>query len=390
MKTVAWLMPNFEEGSGGIRTILQNAEHLSNNGFVCDLYVGGNEGPEQIRRKIKEKYDIDISGIITNGYGLLKEYDVVIATYYATAKIASMCSAKKKLYFMQDYEPWFFPMSINYLDAEDSYKYGLKGITIGRWLAKRIQNDYGMDVGFFNFCADLNIYKPISGIKKEKAICFIFQPDKPRRMVDLGLKALQIVQQEKPDVKIYLYGSEKQRAHNLKIEHLGLVSPTECNELYNKCCVGLCLSATNPSRISFEMMASGLPVVELYGENTIYDLTDRGCLLADRTPESVASALLELLNDSEKRKKLSVDGRKYMEKYPIERGFQEFKDIVEKSINGETILKDSIKKRYDGKRIVSKHDYTVSSDVYFTPWKEDNRSPLRRKISKIKYILREG
>lgn len=390
MKTIAWLIPTFGEGSGGIRTILQNADYLSKNGFQCDLYIGGDENVDDVRKKIEKKYGINIEGKIVNGYSLLGKYDLAIATYYATARIVSRSSARKKLYFIQDYEPWFFPMSINYLDADDSYKYGLTGVTIGRWLAKKIYNDYGMEVGCFSFCADLNVYKPIANTEKEKAICFIFQPDKPRRMVDLGLKALQIVKQKRPDVKIYLYGSEKQKAYNLEIEHLGLISPADCNLLYNKCSVGLCFSATNPSRIPFEMMASGLPVVELYGENTIYDLTDEGCLLAERNPNSVADAILKLLDNDEKKNRMSLAGRKYMEKYPIERGFQEFKNIVEKCINNEQINENVVNKTYKSKGVVSKNDYVVEDDVYFTPWDEDDRSSFRRKISKIKYILKEG
>ena len=48
----------------------------------------------------------------------------------------------------------------------------------------------------FPFCANLDVYHPIN-IKKENAICFIFQPDKPRRCVELGLKALKLVKASK-------------------------------------------------------------------------------------------------------------------------------------------------------------------------------------------------
>ena len=57
------------------------------------------------------------------------------------------------------------------------------------------------------------------------------------------------------------------------------------------------MSASNPSRIPFEMMASGLPVVELYRENNLYDFPNDGCLLADSTPEAIANALLTILDD---------------------------------------------------------------------------------------------
>ena len=84
------------------------------------------------------------------------------------------------------------------------------------------------------------------------------------------------------------------------------------------------MSASNPSRIPFEMMASGLPVVELYRENNLYDFPNDGCLLADSTPEAIANALLTILDDKKLQQKMSTAGIKYMKNYPLEKGFEEF------------------------------------------------------------------
>ena len=78
---------------------------------------------------------------------------------------------------------------------------------------------------------------------------------------------------------------------DFECKNLNIIPITKCNELYNKCKVGVCMSASNPSRIPFEMMAAGLPVVELYKENNIYDMPDEGVLLARPTPEAIASAI---------------------------------------------------------------------------------------------------
>lgn len=387
MKKIAWLMPSFGKGSGGIRTILQNAKYLEENNYICDLYVEGNESPETVKKRISDDYSVELKGEIYSGFDIRAQYDVIIATYYATAKIALSSSAKKKMYFMQDYEPWFFPMSQNYLDAVDSYRTELDGITIGRWLAKKIHNGFGMKTRFFNFCADLDIYKPVKDVKKEKAICFIFQPDKPRRMVDLGLKALQIVQKEIPDIKIYLYGSQIIVPHNLNATHLGLITPADCAKLYNKCLAGLCLSATNPSRIPFEMMACGLPVVEAYLDNTIYDLPDDGCLLAERNPESIAYALIKIIKNKKIREKLSIGGAEYMKEFPLERGFGEFEEIIDDYMCCKD-KSETIKKRYYNTAVVAPGSLkTVDEDVYFTPPSKGKR--VLNKISglKKKFVL---
>ena len=102
-----------------------------------------------------------------------------------------------------------------------------------------------------------------------------------------------------PKVKIYLYGSSQSAKGSIwfEHEHLGLLKLYDCNELYNRCAVGLCLSSSNPSRIPFEMMAAGLPVVELWRENNLYDLSPKAVSLSDQTPESLAEGILRLLAD---------------------------------------------------------------------------------------------
>ena len=48
----------------------------------------------------------------------------------------------KRLYFVQDFEAYFNPVGDAYLMAENSYCYGLKPLTIGRWLRYKLQNDF--------------------------------------------------------------------------------------------------------------------------------------------------------------------------------------------------------------------------------------------------------
>ena len=58
------------------------------------------------------------------------------------------------------------------------------------------------------------------------------------------------------------------------IEFLGAQKPQQLNELYNKCKVGIVFSNTNPSRLSYEMVFSGLNVIEYEGEFTKEDLNN--------------------------------------------------------------------------------------------------------------------
>lgn len=328
MKSIAWFTVDFDSGSGGHRTIFQNFNYLAEKGYKCDLYVDDTTStPEEIRKKIEDNY-FPLNGEIFCTVKPTKTYDISIATFYSTAKYVYHSSSKHKLYFAQDYEPWFFPMCESKIEAENSYALGLKTITIGNWLSYRIASKFNTETSSFSFCADLKTYHPIDNIKKENAICCVFQPDKPRRCSNLVLQSAQLVKALRPETTIYLFGSEKKEIHNLEATHLGILKTDELNALYNRCSAGLCISSSNPSRIPFEMMAAGLPVVDLYRENNFYDLPSSSCLLSDATPESLASALIKIIDNNSLRKKMSDSGRKYMQKFPLDRGFKEFYHFI--------------------------------------------------------------
>lgn len=323
----AWVLPSLIEGSGGHRTILQNVQYLIRKGYECDVYVedkGGVKNSEELRRQAETLFGKHDCRFIL-GYDIQGEYDIIFATAWFTAKVVRDCNSKAvKAYFIQDFEALFNPMGDGYILACNSYGYGLKPVTIGRWLSHKMQTEYRTPSRYFDFCADRRIYRPLPEAKKEHAICFVYQPDKPRRCSVLGIEALGIVKFLRPDVKIYLYGSNIKGNVWFEHENLGIIPLEKCNALYNKCEVGLCISSSNPSRIPFEMMAAGLPVVDLYMENNFYDMPNEGVRLAHTTPESIAQALIEILDHRETAAEMSEAGKRYMADKDLEHGFEQF------------------------------------------------------------------
>lgn len=349
MKKAAWVLPSFIEGSGGHRTMFQNIQVLSENGFINDVYVenkGQVSNDTELRKQVERyfgKYDCRLF----LGFEKIRgDYDVIFATAWFTAKIVrDIPGNAKKIYFIQDFEALFNPMGDGYLMALNSYCYGLHPISIGHWLAHKMETEFSMPAQCFDFCADRNIYRPLN-CQKEHAICFVYQPDKPRRCNILGIEALGIVKYLRPDVKIYLYGSKEKGNVWFEHENLGIISLKKCNELYNKCSVGLCISSSNPSRIPFEMMAAGLPVVELHMENNFYDMPDEGVLLAHHTPESLAEAVIKLLDDEKLQQTMSAFGIRYMEEKDLDYGYRQFLEAVNKIVDNEIIPMHDFKRKY--------------------------------------------
>jgi len=306
------------------------------HGYECDVYIE-DKGDVRTADELKKQAEKFFGKCDCNyflGFDLSSKYDIVFATAWFTAKIVrDYPHTKYKAYFIQDFEALFNPMGDGYLLACTSYCYGLSPITIGKWLTNKMQTEYHTYSQYFDFCADHTVYYKKNDAKKENAICFIYQPDKPRRCSIIGIEALGIVKYLRPDIKIYLYGSAVKG--NVWFEHtnLGIIPIEQCNELYNKCTVGLCISSSNPSRIPFEMMAAGLPVVDLYLENNLYDMPDSSVSLAHYTPESIAQALLDIIDSPKKAEQLSHTGQEFMKDRTLEYGFHQFFQAVDNLVN---------------------------------------------------------
>ena len=391
-KKIAWIIPFPIKGSGGIRTMIQNANYLVTKGYECDIFVDENyiTSDEKLRSIIIDLYGECLCNTYVGVDLNKKKYDLVFGTYsIKTADYAASSNVLNKAYFIQDFEPWFEPMGGLYLKMERTYKLGLNGISIGRWLSHKLSTEYNTSMHYFNFCADLNTYKKLDDVSKENAICYIFQPEKPRRCSEIGVAALVLVKKLRPDVKIYLYGSDCDVSIPEGMENLKILSLDKCNELYNKCSVGLCISSSNPSRIPFEMMAAGLPVVDLYRENNLYDIPDSGVLLADATPEALATALIKILDDKKMRDSLSTNGYKYMRDYPLEKGFEQFGKFVDDLIDGNLSEDESFDKIYNRDIIMPSEEVLAVRDVIAeVPVAKSTAGKKRKQLVRVKAFVK--
>ena len=339
-RRIAWLVPPPISGSGGIRVIFNMIQHLCDQGHDCHAFI---ENPDDasvydLADQVDSFYGANDCVIHSGWEFRAREFDMAFATISHSAnEVAKAPPQVKKAYLVQDYEAWFVSMGEGFAQAQESYRHGLHPICIGRWLPHLLRDQYGVPAHYFDFGCDTKTYHPVTPPdQREPAVCFIHQPDKPRRCSEIGLDALEILKREMPEVTIYLYGSAEQT--NIRFPHvnLGILHPREINALYNRCRAGLCISASNPSRIPFEMMAAGLPVVDVYRENNLYDFPDEGVLLADPNSVAISRALKQLLRSHSQLRQMSEFGPRWMQPRPIEKEYDQFYAGVQAVLNGDT------------------------------------------------------
>jgi GT2 family glycosyltransferase/FMN phosphatase YigB (HAD superfamily)/predicted Zn-dependent protease len=324
MKTIAALLPRLGQGSGGLRTALNLLGGLARRGYECHVHVEGDATEHELRESLCKYYDCDWV-IPHTGFQNAGRHDLVLATMWNTAIVlAALPGNFKRAYLVQDYEPFFYPMGGHHLLAEFSYEQRLQVITMGRWLAEKLHRDFGIIARPLDFCADRRIYHPRpEGLAADFAVAAIFQPEKPHRATQTCVAALRKLQEVLPHLKIYTFGSSATPA-GLRGAHLGVVHPAQLNEIYSRCLAGLCVSMTNPSRVPFEMLAAGLPVVEAHRENNFYDLPAGGALLTEVNADAIKNALIDLVADAGLRERERQTGLDFMAKRPAELEREQF------------------------------------------------------------------
>lgn len=344
-KRLAWIIPLPTAGSGGIRTIFAYARALQAKGYENDFYILAEDHSrtidvEEVSLKVKEWFSFDAK--IMLAASVPNNYDAIIATFWKTAYFANVQDVERKVYFIQDFEPWMYPKGDEYIAARRSYSLGLFPITIGKWLSAKIASVSKIpSVPHTIFGVDLNTYHPIEGAEKEEAVCAILQPGKFWRLPSFVEEALYMLSQLRPQLTIYTFGSNDPSPFldGPSFRHLGIISPEELNELYNICQCGICLSCSNPSRISFEMMASGLPAIELKSETTSIDFPQKAMTFCDPIPSALTERIEWVLDHPEERDAMSSAGIKHMSSQSLDIEASMFVDGIER-IMAENVFPD--------------------------------------------------
>jgi hypothetical protein len=129
--------------------------------------------------------------------------------------------------------------------------------------------------------------------------------------------------EKEPNLRISTYGSRFSYAKG--VNSLGLVNAERLGDLYRAHQVGVSLSATNPSRVPFEMTACGMSVFDFDLPSTKLDYSDIQVHRVAPSPELFATLILnELENFNEVTDQHHVTEIDESEEF--ERAFSDFLD----------------------------------------------------------------
>ncbi|NCU40625.1 glycosyltransferase family 1 protein [Candidatus Saccharibacteria bacterium] len=298
---INWLMPPPGKGSGGHMNIFRFIQYAEKAGHECRIYLyadGGKGSVQPVLDDIGSSYP-ETEAVKTMTWldqREMDEADILFATSWQTAyAVYNSTLSARRFYFVQDFEPYFFPTGSLYSLAENTYKFGFYGVTAGGWLAKKLRGEYDMETDHFDFGADESLYSyKTTGNRNE--IFFYARPYTARRGFELGIVALTIFHKKHPEYTINLAGSDVSEYEiPFPYNNLKTLEPHELNNLYNKCAAGLVLSLTNMSLLPLELLSSGtIPVVNS-GENNRLVSNNPYIAYTDNTPLALANKLSEIV-----------------------------------------------------------------------------------------------
>ncbi len=335
---VAWIVPPWKLGSGGHTTIFRLVRMLEDRGHECVVHLFDPNGRErrsgqELREEIISRF-VRLEAPVLVGLDDWTGADVAIATNWWTAyPLQDLPFCGEKVYLVQDYEPEFAPRSSEYLFAEATYRMGYRCIAYTPWMATLLRERYGVEAVPFECGTDLATYRPGREELRDRATLAVYaRIETARRAAELALAAVLDLRARRTELRVVTFGSNVRLPEPFPAADLGVVAPGVLASLYQRATVGLCFSLTTHSLVAQEMMASGLPVVELAGENVSSALGPSGELVvqSESDPASVAAAIERLLDAPEERRAMAGRARAFVETRTWERAG----DQVEGALRG--------------------------------------------------------
>lgn len=325
--TVNWVVPDFGKGSGGHLNIFRFISGLEARGFQCVLTIDGptkRRSPAACRAEIRRDY-LAIDAEIILGIENAPATDYVIATGWTTAyAVRRLPDHISKFYFVQDFEPAFFPVGSEYVFAENTYRFGFKGVTAGDWLSDKLKKDYGMECTPVGFSFDRNLYgwDGKNDARRSKRVFYYTRPPTPRRGLELAMEALELACKIDPGIEVIFAGWDmSEYAIPFPHKSLGHLRLEDVRFALADSSLALIISLTNASLLPLEAMACGCPVVSNGGANVEWLLKDSGAWMTDATPEAIAEAIVSLVANPDLLEKLGEQSSEFAATTSWERNF---------------------------------------------------------------------
>ena len=296
----------FKHPYGGVFTILRAANHLETLGYENKIIIydspsfsidGMFDTIEPYFPALKKQSFMGLKGELPSS-------DYEIATFFTSCyKLIADTNTKRKLYFIQDFEPLFYPAGTQYAMSENTYRFPFHRIYNTTGLMDYVEANYpicgarsmaftpGVDERYF--CAPKPISRPVR-------VLIYGRPGTPRNAYALALafaKALKAKYGE--GVELVSAGEKRAPAPENIMRNAGVVPYDALPEFYASFHFIVSFMFTkHPSYLPLEAMAAGACVVTNFNEANNWLLKDgENCIAPLAGVEALMARFDEVVNN---------------------------------------------------------------------------------------------
>ena len=243
------------------------------------------------------------------------EADVVVATWWTTAYWALDLFAARgnfvPVYFVQDFEPWFYPEACAFMRerVEDTYRLMPFCFAKTPWLCGKVR-EAGGRASLVPPALDLERFQPGGG--PGTRVLTMMRPESPQRGFETAKWLFERLHAERPDLELAAFGSDADLTVDAPFDNLGRVENESMPDVYRSARVFIeCSEFHGFGRTVAEALACGVPcvVTDSGGVGAFVRDGENALVVPKGEREALLAAVLRLLDDEDLHTRLRANAR---------------------------------------------------------------------------------
>ncbi len=334
---ITFVIERMAKYNGGQTSILRLGTELSKLGYQVGYIVY----KPQTKSDMIECAGCNLSNyqgeMYTNKYLDKLNSDIVIASSWDTVSFTKKMKGYK-MYFLQDYEPYFYPFGELFLLANKTYEQGLHMVSLGPWNKEMVEKNCRATspVDYIEFPYEKREYPSChrdyaAYAGKKDFILAVYLKYYGKRLPCITQYLLRQVKEEfKKDgifLQIKYFGEDKSFRCDAG-ENLGMLSKKELLALYKKADFGMVASMSNISLVPYEMLATGLPLIEFEDGTFPYFFPEGSAILTSLSYMDLYGKMKEVIKKPGLLEEMHNTAEGYLESLSWQKSAKQFSDIL--------------------------------------------------------------
>lgn len=339
-KTITFVVPDMLPYSGGHTSILRLGTELFNLGYSVNYITYKNQSIVEMEKNALVNLKDYKGKMYDKSYLSSIQTDVVVSTFWESTYYAKKINGYK-VYFIQDYEPYFYTFGEKFLLCKQTYDLGFHMISLGKWNKEMLKKECNQVCDFIDFPYEKSEYKYTNRnyqdykLKNKIKIAVYVKNEEKRApfIIQIMLDKIKETFKEKGiDLEILYFGEDKNITMKNGI-NLGKLSKSDLLELYKQCDFGMVASLTNISLVPYEMIATGLPVIEFDCGTFNYFFEENCCISTTFDYRTLSDNLYYYIKNPDELEKITQRALQQINNLSWKKSAKQFEEILLECIN---------------------------------------------------------